>query len=141
MSPSASSRCAVAVADALCRFAEAATDCDRALELDRKYTKAWMRRATARAALGELESALEDYKMVLKLEPANRVAKVEVAALPGKPLLTPPPHPLGSLRICRPNRGRSESPVRCAPPLVSSFSCRPAGGEEAPGVSAAGASG
>lgn len=64
------------------KYAQAEADCTAAIALDGKYTKAWMRRATARAGLKRLEEALQDYKKVLQLDPGNKVAIQEIRAIP-----------------------------------------------------------
>lgn len=64
------------------KYAQAEADCTAAIALDGKYTKAWMRRATARAGLKRLEEALQDYKKVLQLDPGNKVAIQEIRAMP-----------------------------------------------------------
>lgn len=56
-------------------------DCTDALILDPSYVKAYMRRGTARRKLRKLESALDDFKQVVKLEPENKPALREVAVL------------------------------------------------------------
>ncbi|KAJ8411293.1 hypothetical protein AAFF_G00172990 [Aldrovandia affinis] len=60
------------------KYAVAESDCNLAIALDRNYVKAYGRRGAARFALHSLESALEDYEMVLKLDPENLDAKNEV---------------------------------------------------------------
>ncbi|KAM3587735.1 uncharacterized protein V6R79_012912 [Siganus canaliculatus] len=60
------------------KFAVAESDCNLAIALDSKYCKAYARRGAARFALMKYESALEDYDMVLKLDPANVEAQSEV---------------------------------------------------------------
>ncbi|KAJ8373953.1 hypothetical protein SKAU_G00045330 [Synaphobranchus kaupii] len=60
------------------KYAVAESDCNLAIALDRNYTKAYGRRGAARFALCNLEPALEDYEMVLKLDPENLEAKNEV---------------------------------------------------------------
>uniref|UniRef100_A0A3Q4HV92 RNA polymerase II associated protein 3 n=1 Tax=Neolamprologus brichardi TaxID=32507 RepID=A0A3Q4HV92_NEOBR len=52
-------------------YAVAESDCNLAIALDSKYFKAYARRGAARFALKKYEPALEDYEMVLKLEPDN----------------------------------------------------------------------
>ncbi|XP_023671049.1 RNA polymerase II-associated protein 3 [Paramormyrops kingsleyae] len=60
------------------KYAVAESDCNLAIALDRNYAKAYTRRGAARFALKKLESALEDYEMVLKLDPENHEAQNEV---------------------------------------------------------------
>jgi hypothetical protein len=61
---------------------QAEADCTMAIELAPTYIKAWQRRATARAALQKLEEALQDYMMVLKIDPLDKLAKRDSASLP-----------------------------------------------------------
>ncbi|XP_043086673.1 RNA polymerase II-associated protein 3 isoform X2 [Puntigrus tetrazona] len=63
------------------KFAVAESDCDLAIALDGKYVKAYVRRAAARAALGRHREALEDYEVVLKLDPENAEAQNELQKL------------------------------------------------------------
>ncbi|XP_034434552.1 RNA polymerase II-associated protein 3 isoform X1 [Hippoglossus hippoglossus] len=60
------------------KFSVAESDCNLAISLDSNYFKAYARRGAARFALKNYESALEDYKMVLKLDPGNMEAQNEV---------------------------------------------------------------
>ncbi|XP_036376133.1 RNA polymerase II-associated protein 3 isoform X2 [Megalops cyprinoides] len=60
------------------KYAVAESDCNLAIALDRSYTKAYARRGATRFALQKFESALEDYEMVLKLDPENLDAQNEV---------------------------------------------------------------
>lgn len=60
------------------RYAEAEEDCSKAIALDGTYSKAFARRGTARAALGKLSEAKEDFEQVLKLEPGNKQAVNEI---------------------------------------------------------------
>lgn len=53
-------------------------DCTTAIKLDRKYTKAYLRRATARSVGGNYLEALMDFEEALRLEPNNSDAKREV---------------------------------------------------------------
>ncbi len=43
---------------------EAASDCSRAIDLDEKYTKAYLRRANCYMTLGQYEEAVRDYEKV-----------------------------------------------------------------------------
>ncbi|CAB1345916.1 unnamed protein product [Coregonus sp. 'balchen'] len=56
------------------RYVEAEEDCSKAIALDGTYSKAFARRGTARAALGLLKQAKEDFEEVLKQEPGNKQA-------------------------------------------------------------------
>ncbi|XP_072311154.1 RNA polymerase II-associated protein 3 [Eucyclogobius newberryi] len=60
------------------KFAVAESDCNLAIALDSKYLKAFLRRGAARYAQKKYESALEDYEIVLKLDPGNTEAQNEV---------------------------------------------------------------
>lgn len=60
------------------KYSEAETDCTLTLSLDPSYTKAYLRRGTARVALGKTTSARKDFMDALKLEPNNPQAKREV---------------------------------------------------------------
>lgn len=60
------------------KFAVAESDCNLAIALDGKYLKAFLRRGAARNALKNYESALQDYEIALKLDPANTEAQNEV---------------------------------------------------------------
>lgn len=59
------------------KFAVAESDCNLAIALDNKYLKAFLRRGAARNALKNYESALDDYEIVLKLDPDNTEAQNE----------------------------------------------------------------
>ncbi|KAI4878863.1 hypothetical protein NFI96_012046 [Prochilodus magdalenae] len=63
------------------KYAVAESDCNLAIALDSKYIKAYARRGAARFTLKNLEGALEDYEMVLKLEPENLDAQNEIKKL------------------------------------------------------------
>jgi len=63
------------------KWSEAEEDCTRALKHDHQYQKALFRRAQARDQLGKLDGAEMDYQAVLKLEPANKAAKKQLAML------------------------------------------------------------
>jgi len=63
------------------RFAAAEKDCSLALALDDGYLKAYLRRGTARIRLGNLEEASEDFKKALEIEPGNKLARTELAAI------------------------------------------------------------
>lgn len=59
-------------------FRSAEVDATVALQLDKNYVKAYQRRAVARLSLGQLAEAKADYEEVLKLEPKNSLAKLEI---------------------------------------------------------------
>ncbi|XP_076862558.1 RNA polymerase II-associated protein 3 [Brachyhypopomus gauderio] len=63
------------------KYAVAESDCNLAIALDSKYMKAYVRRGAARFALQNLQDALEDYEMVLKLDPENLDAQNEIKKL------------------------------------------------------------
>ncbi|XP_042007169.1 outer envelope protein 64, mitochondrial-like [Salvia splendens] len=49
-------------------------DCSKAISLDKKYVKAYLRRGTAKESLLFYKEAAEDFKHALVLEPQNKVA-------------------------------------------------------------------
>uniref|UniRef100_A0A0A9D4E8 Amidase domain-containing protein n=1 Tax=Arundo donax TaxID=35708 RepID=A0A0A9D4E8_ARUDO len=57
------------------RFKQAEADCDRALLLDRKNVKAYLRRGTAREVTLNYQEALQDFGHALALEPQNKAAR------------------------------------------------------------------
>jgi hypothetical protein len=56
-------------------------DCDAAIRLDPTYVKAYLRRASARAARKNELGAIDDYETVLTLEPSNKQAADELKKL------------------------------------------------------------
>ena len=56
----------------LSKFREAVDDCTRAVALDPRYLKAYVRRAKAHEALEELDDALADVNEALKIDPTQR---------------------------------------------------------------------
>ncbi|XP_029597696.1 RNA polymerase II-associated protein 3 isoform X2 [Salmo trutta] len=60
------------------KFAVAESDCNLSIALDSNYFKAFAQRGASRFAMQNYESALEDYVMVLKLDPGNLEAQNEV---------------------------------------------------------------
>lgn len=60
------------------KYSEAETDCALTLSLDPSYIKAYLRRGTARVALGKTTSARKDFMDALKLEPSNPQARSEL---------------------------------------------------------------
>ncbi len=60
------------------RFVEAEEDCNKSLNLDPTFVKAYHRRGTARANTGKIELALCDFKKVLSIEPHNKAALQEL---------------------------------------------------------------
>ncbi|XP_052410777.1 RNA polymerase II-associated protein 3 isoform X17 [Carassius gibelio] len=63
------------------KFGVAESDCNLAIALDGKYTKAYIRRAAARVALNKHQDALQDYEMVLQLDPGSAEAQTEIQKL------------------------------------------------------------
>ena len=60
------------------RYEQANADTSVALSLDPTYTKAYLRRATARRELGDLEGALRDCEKALELEPKNKQGRYSI---------------------------------------------------------------
>ena len=66
------------LAAALCKimdFNGAKTQIEKAIELDPKYVKAWIRKADIEMAFKEHHKAMDSYKMALELDPENAQAK------------------------------------------------------------------
>jgi len=53
------------------RYNEAKQDCDRAIDLNSNYAKAYLRRATCELQLEDFEGAVRDYETVKRLDPQN----------------------------------------------------------------------
>ncbi|XP_019947949.2 RNA polymerase II-associated protein 3 [Paralichthys olivaceus] len=73
------------------KYSVAESDCNLAIALDSNYFKAYAQRGAAQFALKKYKSALEDYEMVLKLDPGNTEAQNEVKKITealGKEALT-----------------------------------------------------
>jgi Asp-tRNA(Asn)/Glu-tRNA(Gln) amidotransferase A subunit family amidase len=62
-------------------YEDAEDDCTKALKLDPKNVKAYLRRGAARSVSGNYLESLEDYECALRLEPKNRDAKVEITRM------------------------------------------------------------
>ncbi|XP_014251718.1 RNA polymerase II-associated protein 3-like [Cimex lectularius] len=62
-------------------FKASEADCSEAIKLDYKYVKAYIRRASARKALNNLEGACRDLQSIVILEPNNITVKNEFIAL------------------------------------------------------------
>lgn len=86
------------------KWIEAEQACDLALR-QHKSVKGYWRRAQARKELGRIESAIKDLRAVLRLQPNNEEAQVDLAQLlppeieeskPRKPGKSPPPPIAGS---------------------------------------------
>jgi len=66
------------------RFKLAIIDCTSSLELDKTYVKAFQRRSAAYMALGMYNEAKKDIQDILKLEPNNKQAKVDIEVVNNK---------------------------------------------------------
>ncbi|KAI3815592.1 hypothetical protein L1987_15266 [Smallanthus sonchifolius] len=62
-------------------FIQAEADCTKAIDLDKKNVKAYLRRGTAREMLGYYKEAIEDFRYALVLEPTNKRAAVSADRL------------------------------------------------------------
>lgn len=62
-------------------FIQAEADCSKAIDLDKKNVKAYLRRGTAREMLGYYKEAIEDFRYALVLEPTNKRAAVSADRL------------------------------------------------------------
>ena len=65
----------------LARYGDVVSDCTRALELDPRYLKAYVRRSRAHEALESLEDALADVNEALKIDPTQRALAAERSRL------------------------------------------------------------
>jgi hypothetical protein len=65
-------------------FVESEKDATRALNLDPRYTKAFVRRGLARDAQGKLEPALQDFEAADRLEPATELVVNKLKEIRGK---------------------------------------------------------
>ncbi|XP_026692057.2 RNA polymerase II-associated protein 3 [Ciona intestinalis] len=63
------------------KFIETEADCTLSLSLDPAYTKAYLRRGSARVAMGKVGSAVKDFNDALKLEPNNNQALKELESI------------------------------------------------------------
>jgi tetratricopeptide (TPR) repeat protein len=66
------------------KFDEAEADCNKAIECNPKWAKAWHRRGVARAALNRRVDALKDLEGALMLEPDSKQTLEEIRKLRGK---------------------------------------------------------
>lgn len=66
------------------RFKLVISDCTSSLKLDGTYVKAYQRRSAAYMALGMYNEAKEDLNKVLKQEPNNKQAKIEIEVVNNK---------------------------------------------------------
>ncbi|MFS7936725.1 putative tetratricopeptide-like helical domain superfamily [Helianthus anomalus] len=62
-------------------FIQAEADCTKAIDLDKKNVKAYVRRGTAREMLSYYKKALADFRYALVLEPTNKRAAVSADRL------------------------------------------------------------
>lgn len=77
-------------------FGKAKADAEKALQLKPDYVKAYHRLAKANEGLGEDKKALKCFKEILKLEPQNKDAPIEIKRLQdkqAKPKATPASEP------------------------------------------------
>merc|ERR1711865_1096601 len=61
-----------AVLHKLGQDADAETDADKAIELNKRFTKGYLRRGAAREGQGKLQEALKDFEHARTLEPCNK---------------------------------------------------------------------
>jgi len=104
------------------RFVESEADCTLALSHYPAYVKAYLRRGSARVALGKVDSAIKDFKDALKLEPDNKQAKQELENIKKKTakkesgdndFLKPPKKKKNLIfPISKPEHLRSKKPLR-----------------------------
>ncbi|XP_075989499.1 tetratricopeptide repeat domain 1 [Anticarsia gemmatalis] len=64
------------------KYAQAAKDCTKAIELDETYLKAYIRRAQSYEATDKLDEALADFKKILEMDPSHKDAQKAVIRLP-----------------------------------------------------------
>lgn len=62
-------------------FLQAEADCTKAINLDKKSIKSYLRRGTAREMLGYYKEAIDDFKYALVLEPTNKRAALSAEKL------------------------------------------------------------
>ncbi len=56
------------------KHTEALTDCNKAIQLNDNYAKAYLRRGEARMELGDYEDATRDFNRADQLDPSNRLS-------------------------------------------------------------------
>lgn len=66
------------------RFKLAINDCTTSLKLDSSYVKTYQRRSAAYMALELYDEAKKDLNYVLKLEPNNMKAKIDIETIDNK---------------------------------------------------------
>ncbi|KAM3956845.1 tetratricopeptide repeat protein 1 [Aphomia sociella] len=64
------------------KYNRAIKDCTKAIELDEKYLKAYLRRAQSYEATEKLDESLADFKKVLELDPSHKEAMKATVRLP-----------------------------------------------------------
>ncbi|XP_049883480.1 tetratricopeptide repeat protein 1 [Pectinophora gossypiella] len=64
------------------KYAAAVKDCTKAIELDDKYLKAYIRRAQSYEATDKLDESLADFKKILELDPSHKEAQKALVRLP-----------------------------------------------------------
>ncbi|XP_026325005.1 tetratricopeptide repeat protein 1-like [Hyposmocoma kahamanoa] len=64
------------------KYNRAIKDCTKAIELDDKYLKAYIRRAQSYEATEKLDESLADYKKILEMDPTHKEAQKAVVRLP-----------------------------------------------------------
>lgn len=64
------------------RKSSAIDDCTKAIELNDKFIRAYLRRAKLYEDTDKLDESLEDYKKIMELDPGNKEAMVAVHRLP-----------------------------------------------------------
>ncbi|CAG9789828.1 unnamed protein product [Diatraea saccharalis] len=64
------------------KYKHAIKDCTKAIELDDKYLKAYIRRAQSYEATEKLDESLADYKKILELDPSHKEARAAEVRLP-----------------------------------------------------------
>eukprot|EP01083_Nonionella_stella_P120169 359849_1 len=102
-------------------YASVERDCSKSLELNPRYVKALLRRATARKYLSQPSLALRDFKTVLKYEPSNVQALREVTNLELQ--LNPPNIPNSTQSTTNPPKATNTP--KAPNHSQSTASCRP----------------
>lgn len=59
-------------------------DCTTSLKLDSTYVKSYQRRSASYIALGMYDEAIKDLNKILKLEPNNKQAKLDIEVVNNK---------------------------------------------------------
>ena len=66
------------------KYEEAIASYDKAIEIDPKYTKAWINKGNALRKLGRHEDAIVCYDRAIELDPKNTLAEVMKAGVESK---------------------------------------------------------